>query len=72
MVPTPVADRLRKVPGPPPAPSAAPSAERREGRLGVIWEYQLADAAGLWPEQLGLDTCGECDVDDPSGEPTGD
>jgi hypothetical protein len=43
-------------------PATAPG----ERRLGVIWDAELVDAAGCWPEQLGLDTCGECDVEDPA------
>lgn len=34
-------------------------------RVGVTWDDALTDCAGLWPEQLGLDACGECDIDDP-------
>lgn len=34
-------------------------------RLGVLWHGYLVDSDGMWPEQLGLDTCGECDVEDP-------
>lgn len=34
-------------------------------RLGVLWGHELVDTGDLWPEQLGLDTCGECDVEDP-------
>lgn len=52
-------------------PADVRPAGRAERRLGVIWDYELADAAGQWPEQLGLDTCGECDVDDPSEEQPG-
>jgi hypothetical protein len=40
----------------------AASREQRGRRLGVTWEHELADAGGLWPEQLGLDSCGECDM----------
>jgi hypothetical protein len=43
--------------------------EPRGRRLGVTWEHELTDAGGLWPEQLGLDTCGECEA--PEEEPGG-
>lgn len=36
-------------------------------RLRLAWDHELVDASGLWPEQLGLDTCGECDVEDLPG-----
>lgn len=35
-----------------------------ERRLGRLWPHELVDTQGLWPEQLGLDTCGECDVEE--------
>ncbi len=46
-------------------PEPAAPLEHRARRLGVTWEHELSDVGGLWPEQLGLDSCGECDVDDP-------
>lgn len=51
----------------PPATGPLPLRERSERggrRLGVLWDHELVDTEGLWPEQLGLDTCGECDVEE--------
>lgn len=36
---------------------------RETGTVSGI-DPEWLGAAGLWPEQLGLDTCGECDIED--------
>jgi hypothetical protein len=62
-----VTGRERTDPSASPEPAVPP--EPRGRRLGVTWEHELTDAGGLWPEQLGLDTCGECEA--PEEEPGG-